>query len=74
MTDEVKKMILKYGENKKKLGNRIKSAEVICNGCGKKIRSDDPDVGDIEYSLTKRKTFYAFHRKCFRKTWDSKIK
>ena len=73
MTNDVKKMILRYGKNKQYLGARTISAEVICQGCGKTIKSDDIPA-DTQYVLTKRKTLYVFHRKCYQKVWDSKIR
>ena len=70
---DVKKMILKYGYDKQRTGTRTTSAKVICQGCGEYISSDD-DLTDVQYTISKRKTFTAFHGKCFEKVWDSKIK
>lgn len=64
--NDVKKMILKYGYDKQFNGTRTISAKVACQGCGKEISTED-DLSDVGYSLSKRKTFTAFHRKCFGK-------
>ena len=74
MASNVKKMILKYGKCTAYAPNgRTTAATVRCDGCGKVIKSNE-DLSDIQFSLTKRKTYIFWHGKCTEKVWGNLIK
>ena len=75
MTDEVVKMLRKAGKCVRQARGKDKGEyTTVCQGCGKKISSSDPDSGDIEFVATKRGDVYFFHRQCFKKAFAGGIK
>ena len=66
-------MIKKYGHCDRLPQGRVPGEySVICQKCGKKIKSDS-DLSDIGFSVTKRQTAYFWHGKCKGSPWDNKI-
>ena len=54
-TKEVAKLIKKYGQCKEKPIGRVPGLySVICQKCGKEILTDEPDLNDVGYSITRR--------------------
>ena len=71
----IKKMILKYGEKPVLTGARTTENTVVCQGCGKPIKSTETDLqNNVGFVMTKRGTAYFFHNKCFGKVWNSPIR
>lgn len=79
MNDDIKKklqMIKKFGKCKRPPAGKDKGLYiVVCQGCGKQIKSDDvPALEDIDFSITKRGDGIFWHRGCYEKVWKEKIK
>lgn len=72
---ETEKLIKKYGHCEQMPQGRTPGLYwVICQKCGKKIGSDDPDLGQVEFAITKRGTANFWHGGCKGSVWNSRIK
>ena len=71
MQAELRKLIKKYGEHDHFDGTK-EVCKVTCQGCGKTIYSSDDD--EIDCSISTRKSANFWHRGCYEKVWDSKLK
>ena len=61
--EEVRKAILKFGIPAGTTGPKNKKrSKTVCQGCGKPIFSDDPDL--LGCVITKRGDGYFWHDKC----------
>lgn len=70
--EEVRRMIMRCGDQPKYEHNKKVSASVMCKGCHKAISSTD-DLSEVEYVKTKRGSVLFFHDNCLGKIWDSSI-
>lgn len=73
MTDDARKLILKYGKDIRYKDGRKYNATVVCQGCGKDIMARH-DCG-VEYVVRKGGDASFWHSThTLREVWNSKIK
>lgn len=74
MTGDRLKLIKKAGKCTRPAAGKDKGEWItVCQGCGKTIKSTDPDEG-IEFSVTKKGSIYFFHTGCLKKAMNGGIK
>lgn len=69
-SEDVRRMIVKYGNAPRYEGNKMVANRVICEGCHEMIQSDG-DLSDVEYVKTKRGSVLFFHGQCLWKIWGA---
>lgn len=71
--EQERKLIVKYGACIRRARGHDKGMyTVICQGCGKEIRSDE-DLTEVQAVVTKRHDGYFYHDRCFGKIHEMKI-
>ena len=68
---DVRTLITKYGKFIRKEGTK-NVCEMKCQGCGGVITNKDE--GELDAVFTKRGTAFVWHRSCWPKVWNSRIK
>lgn len=68
MAEDVLKYMKKYGKT-----DHPKAYRVVCQRCGKVIRSEDIASGEIGYTITRRGTAAFWHITCKGRVFSNKI-
>lgn len=72
MNSDAKKIIKRYGYCERMQQGKIPGLySVPCQGCGKKITTEDP--GEIGYVVTKRRSTLFWHKECEDRIDDNRI-